>query len=122
MPISPTSPHAAGFSSSVDPVPRHASHLIGPEHRSALASLKLAIYAADAMRVLSRIEQQADLSEDFEASIRSICPDWRNPGWLEEPTGLLVSVLTYSADVLQTLFVEPEPEPEPDAGDGEERK
>ena len=76
-------------------------------HRSALASLKLAIYAADAMRVLRRIEQQGALTPDFEAAVRAACPDWRNPGSVDEPEDLLVSVLTYAADALGELCAEP---------------
>lgn len=74
------------------------------EHHSALASLKLAIYATDAMRVLRRIEVQAGLSQNFKAELMAACPDWRNPGWLEDPEGLVLSVLTYATDMLQDLL------------------
>lgn len=80
-----------------------AAQRITHEHHSALASLKLAIYATDAMRVLRRIEFQAGLSQDFKAELKAVCPDWRNPGWLDDPEGLVLSVLTYATDVLQDL-------------------
>lgn len=88
----------------MEQVPPQVTHT----HRSALASLKLAIYAVDVMRVLRRIEQQSAMSPDFEAAVRAACPDWRNPGFVDEPEDLLVSVLTYAADALGDLVVEPE--------------
>ena len=79
---------------------------ITQEHRLAMASLKLAVYAVDAMRVLRRIEQQTDASQEFEHAVRSACPDWRNPGSLEEPEDLLVSVLTHAMTTFQSIFNE----------------
>lgn len=77
-------------------------------HHSALASLQLAVYATDAMRVLRRIEQRANQSPDFEAAIRSACPDWRNPGSLEEPEDLLLCVLTHAVTAIQQLVDDPD--------------
>jgi hypothetical protein len=59
------------------------------------------------MRVLHRLEAQAQLSEPFHQAIRTACPDWRNPGSLEEdPLDLLVSVMTYSLETLQALITQ----------------
>lgn len=72
----------------------------------ALASLKLATYAIDAMRVLHRIEQHASMSPDFKEAIRAACPDWRNPGWCEDPVDLLLSVMTHTTDAMDSLMRE----------------
>lgn len=67
--------------------------------------LKLAMYAADTMRVLTAFRQQADVSSGFEESFRSICPDWRNPGAIDDPADLIAQALLYSVNSLQkTLF------------------
>lgn len=63
--------------------------------------LKLTMYAADAMRVLMTIRQQADVSPKVEEVLRGICPDWRNPGSIEDPADLIAQALFYSVDSLQ---------------------
>lgn len=79
---------------------------VASSHRMALASLKLAVYAIDAMRVLHRIELHASMSADFNQAIRAACPDWRNPGWCEDPADLLVSVMTHATDTMDGLMRE----------------
>lgn len=59
------------------------------------------------MRVLRKVEQQVERSQAFEAALRAACPDWRNPGSLEEPEDLIVSVLTHAVGVLEDLLDEP---------------
>ncbi|MGC4059962.1 MAG: hypothetical protein QM749_03550 [Aquabacterium sp.] len=63
--------------------------------------LKLTMYATDAMRVLMTIRQQADVSPNVEEVLRGICPDWRNPGAIEDPADLIAQALFYSVDSLQ---------------------
>lgn len=63
--------------------------------------LKLAMYASDAMRVLTALRQHADASVHLEESLRGICPDWRNPGAIEDPADLIAQALFYSVDALQ---------------------
>lgn len=63
--------------------------------------IKLAMYAADTMRVLTAFRQQADVSPRLEESFRSICPDWRNPGTLDDPADLIFHALFYSVNSLQ---------------------
>ena len=73
-------------------------------HRASLASLQLAVYAMDAMRVLHRFEQQASASPAFAEALHHACPDWRNPGCLQDPADSLISTLTYAAQSLEGLF------------------
>jgi len=63
--------------------------------------LKLAMYAADTMRVLTAFRQQADVSPTLEESFRGICPDWRNPGTIDDPADLIAQALFYAVDSLQ---------------------
>ncbi len=63
--------------------------------------LKLTMYAADAMRVLTAIGRQPEASIQLEQSLRGICPDWRNPGAIDDPADLIVQALFYSVDALQ---------------------
>lgn len=73
-------------------------------HRTALASLQLAVYAVDAMRVLNRLQHQASTSPSFAEALREVCPDWRNPGWLNDPADLLVSTMTHATQSLEEMF------------------
>lgn len=75
-------------------------------HRAAVSSLKLAVYAVDAMRVLHRLQQHAEASPSFASTLHHACPDWRNPGWLEEPADLLVSAMTHASHSLEGLIRE----------------
>lgn len=73
-------------------------------HHAPLTALKLVTYAADAMRVLARFEQRADHSTSFAHALTTACPDWRNPGCLEDPADLIVDVLGHAVPQLQGLF------------------
>lgn len=75
-------------------------------HHAPLTALKLATYAADAMRVLARFEQRADHSTPFANALSNACPDWRNPGCLEDPAELIVATLAHTVPQLQGLFNE----------------
>lgn len=66
-----------------------------------ILTLKLAMYAADTMRVLAAFRQRADVSSKLEESLRGICTDWRNPGSIEDPADLIAQALFYSIDSLQ---------------------
>lgn len=67
---------------------------------SPLLLLRLTAYAADAMRVLTLLEQQAAASPALEASIRAACPDWRNPGTLDDPADLIAMSLAQAVQGL----------------------
>lgn len=94
--------------STADPRTLHAEGFIPIEHARAfleemerlflqqqepIAILKLATYAADAMRVLQVLEQHANMSPPFADTLKNICPDWRNPGAIEQPADLIALAL-----------------------------
>lgn len=66
-----------------------------------LATLKLAAYAADAMRVLATLGRQADISPKLADTLQDICPDWRNPGALDDPADLIAVALYGALEELQ---------------------
>lgn len=66
-----------------------------------LATLKLAAYAADAMRVLATLGRHADISPALADTLKDICPDWRNPGALDDPADLIAVALCCALDALQ---------------------
>lgn len=66
-----------------------------------LATLKLAAYAADAMRVLATLGRQADISPAMADTLKDICPDWRNPGALDDPADLIAVALYGALEALQ---------------------
>ena len=74
--------------------------------RTALATLRLAAYATDAMRVLDVLQQHADLSAPFDRTIASACRDWRNPGAVHPPADLLTEVLARIAEDVQDVVHE----------------
>lgn len=61
--------------------------------REHLLVLKLAAYAADALRVLSTLQRHADASPAFEQALKRTCVDWRNPGSLNDPMDLIAETL-----------------------------
>lgn len=63
-----------------------------------LVVLRLAAYAMDAMRVLDRLQWHADRSGAFDQSIRAACPDWRNPGCMDDPAELITLVLAQATE------------------------
>lgn len=73
--------------------------------QESLAALKLAAYAADAMRVLQTLESQADISPTLADALKDICPDWRNPGSLDEPADLIAVALYSALDALHKTTV-----------------
>lgn len=77
-------------------------------HRQPLALLGLTAYATDAMRVLDRLQFHAELSAALDAALRSACPDWHNPGAVQEPTDLIHEVLQHTVGTLHGLFAEME--------------
>lgn len=70
--------------------------------QESLAIMKLAVYATDAMRVLWVLERHADMSPAFEAMLKAICLDWKNPGAIEHPADLIVVALTRAIHVMQS--------------------
>jgi len=66
-----------------------------------LASLKLVAYATDAMRVLWVLERHADMSPTLDATLKAICPDWKNPGAIEHPADLIVVELNSAIYAMQ---------------------
>ena len=81
----------------------HLSDLHDTTH-TPLATLKLATYAADALRVLTCLERHAALSPAFERALCGACPDWRNPGSLDDPADLIATVLADTVVQMQALF------------------
>lgn len=71
-----------------------------------LATLKLAAYAADAMRVLATLGRHADISPALADTLKNICPDWRNPGALDDPADLIAVALYGAVDALQKTMTE----------------
>lgn len=64
------------------------------DHHVPLLTLRLATYAADAMRVQDALRAHVRLTPSLESAIRTACPDWRNPGALDDPASLIPEVLT----------------------------
>lgn len=71
-----------------------------------LATLKLAAFAADAMRVLRMFEQHANVSPPFDTALKMACPDWRNPGSIDDPADLIAVALVHVIASIQQLFNE----------------
>jgi hypothetical protein len=63
--------------------------------------LKLAAYAADALRVLLLFERHADMSQAFDDTLKSACPDWRNPGAVVQPVDLIAMALVHAIATLK---------------------
>lgn len=72
--------------------------------QEAIDVVKLAAYAADAMRVLGVLGRHADISKGFDNVVKAICPDWRNPGSLDEPADLIVVALLHGVGHLQATL------------------
>ena len=87
---------AASFSSFVQEVAQ--LHMAQQE---SLAILKLAAYATDAMRVLWVLERHTDMSLTLDATLKAICPDWKNPGAIEHPADLIVVALNGAIYAMQ---------------------
>lgn len=68
-----------------------------------LTTLRLAAYAADAMRVLMRLEVHATHHPEVEHVVLSACPDWHNPGALHGPGDIVCEVLAHLASDMQRL-------------------
>lgn len=66
-----------------------------------IATLKLAAYAADAMRVLFVFERYADMSQPLDGMLKSVCSDGRNPGSIDQPADLIATVLAQAIAALQ---------------------
>lgn len=93
-----------------------ASDVLSPDHfihqmekfidryQAPLATLKLAAYATDAMRVLHVLQRHADMSKAIDDSIRTVCPDWRNPGCIDDPADLIAVALVHVVTGLRDLF------------------
>lgn len=65
-----------------------------------LMVLRLAAYAMDAMRVLDRLQWHADRSGAFDRAIRAVCPDWRNPGCIDDPAELIVMAMAQATTAI----------------------
>lgn len=76
------------------------------QHRVPLATLRLAAYATDAMRVLRQFEQQANLSQAVDDMLKSACCDWRNPGSIDDPADLIAVALMHVSMTLRSLFAD----------------
>jgi hypothetical protein len=76
------------------------------QQHSPLATLRLAAYAADAMRVLRLFEQHGNVSPLFDAALKKACPDWRNPGSIDDPADLIAVALVHVIASIQQLFSE----------------
>jgi hypothetical protein len=71
-----------------------------------LASVQLSAYAVDAMRVLQTLDRQATQHPDLHATIRAACPDWRNPGSLQDPADCIANVLGHTAHAMDHLLAD----------------
>lgn len=74
------------------------------QHHAPMANLMLAVYAADAARVLALLARHADTAPPFAATLSAICPDWRNPGSTALPHDLIAANLTQAMADLQVIF------------------
>lgn len=74
--------------------------------QESLAILELAAYTTDAMRVLMVLERHADTSTALDDMLKTICPDWRNPGATNDPADLLFVVLSQVVRALQKNHAE----------------
>lgn len=72
--------------------------------QEAIDVVKLAAYAADAMHVLGTLGRHADMSKGFDDMLKAICPDWRNPGSLDDPASLIAVVLLHGGGHLQAIL------------------
>lgn len=79
--------------------------LLQQEH---IAVLKLVAYAADAMRVLTLLERHADISKAADDMLKSICPDWRNPGSNNQTADVITFVLNQVIFALHKIHAEME--------------
>lgn len=71
-------------------------------------TLELSAYAVDAMRVLMILERHADMSEAFDAQLRTACADWRNPGSIDQPADVIAMALFQVVHSLQQWHRETE--------------
>lgn len=78
-----------------------------------LLMLRLLAYAADAMRVLGRLERHAEMSPSVHATLSTLCPDWRNPGSLDDPADLLAMGLVQAIQGLTDAMHPPPAPPSP---------
>ena len=74
------------------------------QHHAPLTAIRLAAYAADALRVLNALERHALLSPDVARALQSACPSWRNPGGADDPADLIADTLACAVEGLQALF------------------
>jgi len=51
--------------------------------------------------VLTLLGRQAELSPEFDDALRKTCPDWRNPGALDDPADLIAVAMYCALDALQ---------------------
>lgn len=72
--------------------------------QEAIDVVKLAAYAADAMHVLGSLGRHADISRGFDDMLKAICPDWRNPGCLDDPASLIALALLHGGANLQATL------------------
>lgn len=72
--------------------------------QEAIDGVKLAAYAADAMHVLGALVRHADMSKGFDDMLKGICPDWRNPGSLDDPADLIAVALLHGVVHLQAVL------------------
>lgn len=66
--------------------------------------MRLAVYATDALRVLTRLEAHAARFPDFDTQLRRACPDWRNPGAIDDPLDALTDVMFRLSSDLRCLI------------------
>lgn len=72
-----------------------------------LVVLKLTAYAADAMRVLNALQQQADRCQSFDQAMKSVCVDWRNPGSVDDPADLISEALAQASAAMAQILNRP---------------
>lgn len=81
----------------------HIEHLVMRCH-APMATLRLAAFAADALRVLRALEHHADMSKVVDDTIKSSCSDWRNPCSTVEPLDLISTSLFFAWSDLDKLL------------------
>lgn len=86
-----------------------------PTLHDPLLLLRILAYAADAMRVLRQLELHAGIAPHLDTTLRSMCPDWRNPGSIDDPADLIAMGLNLAIQTLTDALRQAQAQPSPPA-------
>lgn len=73
-------------------------------HHAPMATLRLAAYSCDAMRVLNNLERSAELNPALDETLRSCCASWKNPGSAHDPADLIAEAIGFALQDVGGLF------------------